>query len=1390
MSDRSDVNDLTVGRRCHGADAPDACGFASGSRRPPGLPDVPRRSLWVFRVTGLAALLWFCLRVLPKPSRARYPCQRVAFPLASGFVVWLLGAVGSLAVMRRARRSIAESRYVLAGVLVAAAVAVLVVASGAVPEPAPASAHVGVPNVPLGTARGLHPGRVVWVRDPNAVTWAGPGTGTPYYDAIDTPVVDNMLDVAITAYAGQADLAGAWDAIIRHFNQQQGKGDVGYTEGEKVFVKANFTLTFDWDRTKSTPAWWSPTWPDREDCVDNTPQLTIALLMQLINTVGVAPSDITIGDPSRIVPDYWYGMVHGYSPDGGYTYPLQNVQFLDRLAGAPYKTATLSAVPFYFSDPDTANFAGVTNQDYVPVSFVEAAYFINFPVLTSHEQSGITLSGKNHYGSLLRNPDAAGYYNEHLTRALEMPGMGNYRAMVDLLGHEEVGGKTLLCLVDGLIGAVSWFHGPVEWDMFPFNADWTNSILVSQDPVAIDSVCFDMLYTEYDSGAAYPWDYPHMAGTEDYLHEAAQASSPPSGAFYDPEHDGVALQDLGAHEHWNDSLLKQYTRNLGTGNGIELLGLMLDLNGQAGNPRPADASSGVTQAAELIWRAGDWALSHDVYFGTDAAAVGAADHLSPEYRGNQAESSHLPGLLDPLTTYYWAIDEVHGSQVWPGAVWSFRTSDGPSSAAATIPQTAVAPAIDGSVDAIWSHADTHMLANENLVIEPFADTGDLTAGWMGLWDANYLYFLVEVTDDHKCNDSSTTWEDDAVELMIDADCSREASYDGVNDYELVFGWGDSTVTLGVNSATNTSGLTFAIANTPSGYVFEAAMPWSAMGVVPAVGRYIGFDAHVVDDDGGGTREGKKAWYATTDDLWQYPQLFAIVELGGRANMPPSVPAGPSPPNNAVGVAVDVDLGWNVCTDPDGDPVTYDVYFGPGGVPSTPVATGLTTPTYDLGLLNTFTTYYWAVVAHDGVSPGTPGPLWIFTTGADTAGPFIDITWPTSEDSPLAQNFITVVGTAQDASTITEIWINGVKATPTSPNYATWAAPIPLRQGLTLSDPFAENVITADGLDELGNYRPDADVEVVHSIGSCGACVRGPTGLRYTGTISADDVDTYQFEAVAGTSLSINLSTGWGGPPCALQLYDPWGVLVLEQTGARLWLSQSLADTGLWTIRVLPSGGVTTDYSLRLSGRAPRTSFYGGGTLPAPDSVGLHPMEALRGSRLRVSASSYSLLPELQVLDPCGHPLPIDSYLSGWGSSVSLWSYPLPDTGEPFETGTYTVCVGSGDGRTGDYTLSCSVRTPWVRPLGMAEPTLLGFYPSDTTARGSTLGLEVSGADPVLANNVVMIGDIPHTPVSARLRSGRGRLYIIVGYSVPLGSHDVYISHMGEASDSLPLTVVP
>ncbi|TFG46189.1 MAG: hypothetical protein E4H40_07555, partial [Candidatus Brocadiia bacterium] len=68
---------------------------------------------WIFPLAGLVSLIWFLIRVIPKPSRALYPCQRVAFPLASGFVALLLGFGASALAFKKAKLNFARRRYIV-----------------------------------------------------------------------------------------------------------------------------------------------------------------------------------------------------------------------------------------------------------------------------------------------------------------------------------------------------------------------------------------------------------------------------------------------------------------------------------------------------------------------------------------------------------------------------------------------------------------------------------------------------------------------------------------------------------------------------------------------------------------------------------------------------------------------------------------------------------------------------------------------------------------------------------------------------------------------------------------------------------------------------------------------------------------------------------------------------------------------------------------------------------------------------------------------------------------------------------------------------------------------------------------------------------------------------
>jgi hypothetical protein len=142
-----------------------------------------------------------------------------------------------------------------------------------------------------------------------------------------------------------------------------------------------------------------------------------------------------------------------------------------------------------------------------------------------------------------------------------------YNPLVDLMGHRDLGGKTLLFMVDGLYATQTEdqaVNREQMWQSAPFDGSWTASLFLSQDGVSIDSVCLDFLRCEPTQTQVY-------GNVDSYLHEAALANNPPSGMVYDPEGDGTPLASLGVHEHWNNPMDKQYTGNLGLKGGIELV---------------------------------------------------------------------------------------------------------------------------------------------------------------------------------------------------------------------------------------------------------------------------------------------------------------------------------------------------------------------------------------------------------------------------------------------------------------------------------------------------------------------------------------------------------------------------------------------------------------------------------------------------------------------------------------------------------------------------------------------------------------------------------------------------------------------------------------------------
>jgi len=98
---------------------------------------------------------------------------------------------------------------------------------------------------------------------------------------------------------------------------------------------------------------------------------------------------------------------------------------------------------------------------------------------------------------------------------------------------------------------------------------------------------------------------------------------------------------------------------------------------QAYDPLPRDGGKWIDpNSVTLTWEFGTDAQTHDLYFGTDRAAVEAGD--ASAFVVAQPMNNYEPGALEKDTTYYWRVDEQSGAgATTAGSVWTFTTAGGP-----------------------------------------------------------------------------------------------------------------------------------------------------------------------------------------------------------------------------------------------------------------------------------------------------------------------------------------------------------------------------------------------------------------------------------------------------------------------------------------------------------------------------------------------------------------------------------------------------------------------------------------------------------------------------------------------------------------------------------------
>jgi len=258
---------------------------------------------------------------------------------------------------------------------------------------------------------------------------------------------------------------------------------------------------------------------------------------------------------------------------------------------------------------------------------------------------------------------------------------------------------------------------------------------------------------------------------------------------------------------------------------------------------------------------------------TALAATGTALKWYTSLNGTALTVAPLPSTSLAGSTTYYVTQTLNGCEGARASIVVNVTNN------FTIPRTAIAPIIDGTIDQVWS-ANTFSQSIAKPILGTITNVADLSGSFKAYWDNNYLYILGDVNDDVKVNDSPEAYFDDAIELYLDINNDKTATY-GANDLAYTFGWDAGSTIVTTPAGRSIVGIDYAMVAKTGGYIFEARIPWTTLTGTPAIGQLVGFDLHVNDDDDGGTRDGKLSWNAATDDAWQNPTYFGTAKLGNE-----------------------------------------------------------------------------------------------------------------------------------------------------------------------------------------------------------------------------------------------------------------------------------------------------------------------------------------------------------------------------------------------------------------------------------------------------------------------------------------------------------------------------
>ncbi|UCD49049.1 MAG: discoidin domain-containing protein [Phycisphaerales bacterium] len=350
----------------------------------------------------------------------------------------------------------------------------------------------------------------------------------------------------------------------------------------------------------------------------------------------------------------------------------------------------------------------------------------------------------------------------------------------------------------------------------------------------------------------------------------------------------------------------------------------------AANPNPKDAAFDMPRDVVLNWEAGEFAATHDVYFGTVFDDVNDASRAEPidvlVSQGQAGTTYAPPAVLEYGQTYYWRVDEVNAAPdntIFKGETWSFTVEP-------------LAYPVEG------------VMATSNGISEP--GTGpENTVNGSGLNE----------NDEHSVA-SGDMW------LAVPGDHPLQVQYEFGNvlklhemliwnynvQFELMLGFGVKDVTVEYS---------------------EDGENWAALGDVTLnqATAKADYAANTTVDFGGVAAQYVRL---TINSGYGPMGQFGLAEV--RFLSIPVQAREPDPADGAVQVAVDADLSWRAGR----EAVSREIYLS-GDPNALALIDTSDATTIDPGPLDLAATYYWKVdEVNEAEAVSTwEGAIWSFST---------------------------------------------------------------------------------------------------------------------------------------------------------------------------------------------------------------------------------------------------------------------------------------------------------------------------------------------------------------------------------------------------------------------------